>query len=421
MNTTVYARAAVERESKPFHILHVLDHSVPLHSGYAFRTLAILEQQRALGWRTSHLTGPRHTGCNVLCEEVDGWRFWRTPATEQSVSLAGFREWHVVASLEERLEEVARQLRPDVLHAHSPVLTALATLRVGRRLGIPVVYEVRAFWEDAAVSHGTGREGGLRYRLARALETWVLRRVDAVTTICEGLRCDIVERGVDSTRVTVIPNAVDVDRFAFAPGDDPVLRSALGLNGNRILGFIGSFYAYEGLEVLIDALPLMLRDAPDVRILLVGGGPEEERLHRQVEALGVAEQVVFTGRVPHEEIGRYYNLVDLLVYPRRSMRLTELVTPLKPLEAMAQGRLLIASDVGGHRELVRDGETGVLFRADDPEDLAKTVHTVLGHPERWPELRTAARQFVEEERSWPASVARYRDLYRGLAPREASA
>lgn len=397
-------------------ILHILDHSIPLHSGYTFRTLAILEQQRALGWETFHLTSPKQQGCTVLEEEVDGWHFYRTSAAANGIftGLPGLREIALMGETAHRLEQVVRRVKPHLLHAHSPVLNAIPALRVARRLKIPVVYEVRAFWEDAAVDHGTGREGGLRYRLTRSVETYALKRVDAVTTICEGLRGDIVARGIAEHKVTVIPNAVDIGKFSGGATADPALAYALGLGDNLVLGFIGSFYAYEGLAVLLRALPHMLRHRADIRILLVGGGPQEAALIQLATELGVQDKVIFTGRVPHNDVQRYYDLIDVLVYPRLPMRLTDLVTPLKPLEAMAQGRLIAASDVGGHRELIRAGETGVLFKSDDPDDLATKVLDLIQHPERWPALKSAARQFVETERNWPASVARYQDIYARL-------
>jgi PEP-CTERM/exosortase A-associated glycosyltransferase len=283
-------------------------------------------------------------------------------------------------------------------------------------LGIPVVYEVRAFWEDAAVDHGTTTEGSARYRVTRWLETRALKRANHVFTICEGLRSDIVARGIADNRVTVIPNAVDID--AFDPGGQPdeALKAQLGLAGARVVGFIGSFYAYEGLDLLLDAMPALLTRAPDVRVLLVGGGPQDAALKAQAQRLGLADKVVFTGRVPHAQVQRYYDLVDVLAYPRHSMRLTELVTPLKPLEAMAQGRLMVASDVGGHKELIHHGETGMLFNAGSAPALADAMAQLLGQAERWPALRAAGRRFVERERNWAASVANYVAPYQRLLP-----
>lgn len=393
-------------------ILHILDHSLPLHSGYTFRTAAILREQRALGWETFHLTSPKQGQVAAEFEDVDGLRFYRTDVPPTGPPI--LNELRQIKATETCLEQLARELRPDILHAHSPVLNAIPALRVGKRLGIPVVYEIRAFWEDAAVDHGTTREGSLRYRLTRALETWVLRRVDHAFTICEGLRSDIVSRGITPEKVTVIPNAVDIEGFQLSGEPDAELKRRLGLDGATVIGFIGSFYAYEGLDLLLDAFPAMLAKRPELRILLVGGGPQETNLKAQAQRLGIADKVVLTGRVPHGEVSRYYDLIDLLAYPRHSMRLTELVTPLKPLEAMAQGRIFIASDVGGHKELIHDGETGRLFRAGSATALAEVADELLAQRERWTGYRAAGRRFVETERNWLNSVAKYKPVYERL-------
>lgn len=396
-------------------ILHVLDHSVPLHSGYTFRTLAILKEQRKLGWDTLQLTSPKHRGASEDEEDVDGFHFYRTRVSEGGWrNLPLLDQWSIIHDTERRLGEIIARARPDVVHAHSPCLNGIAALRAAGRYGIPVVYEVRAFWEDAAVDHGTATEDSLRYRATRALETWTLGRVAAVTTICEGLRQDIVARGIPADRVTVIPNAVDPDAFPPIEATDRDLKTQLGFDDAFTLGFIGSFYGYEGLDVLLDALPLILEIEPRARVLLVGGGVERERLEEQAKRLGVADRVVFPGRVPHGEVAKYYSIVDLLVYPRKSMRLTETVTPLKPLEAMAQKRLLIASNVGGHRELVEDGATGFLFEPDSPAAIAEAVRRTLEARDRWDDIRSAGRRWVETCRNWQASVAKYRSVYGAL-------
>jgi len=397
-------------------VLHVLDHSVPLHSGYTFRTLAILREQRNLGWQTFQLTGPKQVGANADEEHAEGWHFFRTrTAAALGSNLPGLGELALMRQLERRLLEVAIRVEPHILHAHSPVLNAVPALRVGRRLGIPVAYEVRAFWEDAAVDHGTTTEGSLRYRLTRTLESHALRQAQHVFTICGGLRGDIVARGIPQDKVTVIPNGVDIESFEPGATADGALRFKLGLTGTTVVGFIGSFYAYEGLDLLLEALPAMLLHRPDIRVLLVGGGPQEGALQAQARHLGIFDKVVFTGRVPHAEVQRYYDLVDVLAYPRHSIRLTELVTPLKPLEAMAQGRLLVASDVAGHRELIADGQTGVLFRAGSAVSLASGLLGLLADENRWPQIRGAAREFVVRERTWRSSVARYAPMYELLA------
>ena len=393
-------------------VLHVLDHGLPLHSGYAFRTRAIVKAQQAVGWEIACLTGPRHAAPGPDPETVDDILFHRTPQPRPTPS--PLREWREVRALSRRLDALVREWRPDQLHAHSPVLTALAALPVAKRHNLPLVYEIRAFWEDAAVGNGTGREGSARYRLTHLLETHAARRADAVAVICDGLRRDLIGRGIVADKILVSPNGVDLDLFGRPPPPDPDFARSLGLDEAETVGFIGSFYDYEGIDDLIAAMPALAARRPKARLLLVGGGPMEAALKAQAAASSAADRIRFVGRVPHAQVERYYALVDVLAYPRKAMRLTELVTPLKPLEAMAQRKLVAASDVGGHRELIEDGVTGTLFPPGDPAALAESLATIFERRESWEVRREAARRFVERERNWSSNISRYLPVYQRL-------
>lgn len=396
-------------------ILHILDHSIPLHSGYTFRTKAIIEQQQKLGWETFHITSYKHSVAAAPIEEVDGLTFYRSKKPEGLFAkIPPFDQWAIVQSLARRLDEVILKIKPDILHAHSPALNGLAALKTAKKHKIPLVYECRAFWEDAAVDHGTTTEVGLRYFLTKRLESYVFQQADAITTICNGLRLDIISRGIPSEKITVIPNAVDIQHFAYGVEPDQTLRVQLGLQNRKVLGFIGSFYAYEGLPLLLEAFPKILEKQSDTRLLLVGGGPQETLIKQKTKELGLEKQVIFTGRIPHERVQDYYNQVDIFVYPRLSMRLTDLVTPLKPLEAMAQGKMVIASDVGGHKELIDHERNGHLFQANDIDALAASVLNLLDKPQDWEQLRSEGRLYVEQERNWTKSVSFYKNLYAQL-------
>jgi len=407
----------------PMRILHVLDHSLPLHSGYTFRTRAIMKAQVAHGWHVAGLTGVRQDGgqqgragggggSGAGDEVVEDLRFYRTPSPAAAPS--PLREWREIKALRQRLEQVIEAFRPQLIHVHSPVLGALAAQPVATRRGIPLLYEIRAFWEDAAVGNGTGREGSLRYRVTKALETRAAPKADAVAVICEGLRADLVTRGVDPSRIVVSPNGVDLELFGTPAPADAALAERLGLQDAEVAGYVGSFYDYEGLDDLIAAMPALVAARPRAKLLLVGGGPMEDALRARAAASPVADRIAFVGRVPHGEVERYYALIDILVYPRKAMRLTELVTPLKPLEAMAQGRLVAASSVGGHRELIADGVTGTLFAPDDPPAIAAALAGLFADCSGWDHRRATARAFVERERNWSSNILRYLPVYQQL-------
>jgi PEP-CTERM/exosortase A-associated glycosyltransferase len=294
------------------------------------------------------------------------------------------------------------------------VLNALAAWPVARRRGLPMLYEIRAFWEDAAVGNGTGREGSARYRLTKGAETWASRRADAVAVICQGLRDDLIARGIPADKILVSPNGVDMTLFGRPPERDERLAAELGLEDAEVVGFIGSFYDYEGLDDLIAAMPMLVERRPAANLLLVGGGPMDAALRAQAEASPVAGRIHFIGRVPHEEVERYYSLVDVVAYPRKAMRLTDLVTPLKPLEAMAQLKLVAASNVGGHRELIEDGVTGTLFPAGNPRGIAASLAALFEDRASWPERRAAGRRYVEEQRNWSSNISNYLPAYQKL-------
>ncbi|MDQ2893203.1 MAG: glycosyltransferase, exosortase A system-associated [Pseudomonadota bacterium] len=392
-------------------ILHILDHGLPLQSGYTFRTRAILKAQEGQGWHVAAVTGPRHGHATDAVEHIDGLTFHRTRAAPNRGLIGELRG---IAAFARRIEAAVDAFRPDILHAHSPVINALAAWLVARRRGLPLVYEIRAFWEDAAVGNGTGTEGSIKYKATRALETWAVRRADAVAVICAGLRNDLVARGTDPAKIIVSPNGVDLGLFGDPPARDAALAAELGVADADVVGFIGSFYDYEGLDDLIAAMPALIAARPQARLLLVGGGPMEAALQAQAAASPVAHAIRFIGRVPHTAVERYYGLIDVLTYPRKAMRLTELVTPLKPLEAMAQGKLVAASNVGGHRELIEDGVTGALFRPDDPAAIASTLATLFADRAAWPSRRAAARAFVDRDRNWSSNILGYEPIYQRL-------
>ena len=393
-------------------ILHVLDHSLPLHAGYSFRTASILHAQQGQGLVPAAVTSPKHEESwkkeTPPVETVDSVRYYRTGPVAPGPPLAN--EMKIMSVLERRIREVAAVERPDLIHAHSPILCALPALRAGRALGLPVVYEVRAFWEDAAVDHGTDRAGSLRYRAVRGVETWACKQADHVVVICNGMKQELAGRGIPADKIDISWNAIDPG--SFQPGEpDRAFAREHGLEGKRVLGFLGSFYGYEGLELLVSAMGAFRGRRDDLRLLLVGGGPREEALRDQIRREGLEQVVVMPGRIAKERVPGLYGLVDILVYPRYSTRLTELVTPLKPLEAMAMGKPLVASDIGGHRELIQDRRTGLLFSPGSVPSLVSAVETILDDEALRADLVREGRAWVEANRSWDVTTAVYRNVY----------
>jgi PEP-CTERM/exosortase A-associated glycosyltransferase len=354
------------------------------------------------------LTSVRHQNADgAALESIDGIRHYRTlkpaaPGRKPLKEMYYFRQ---------RILEVARLERTELIHAHSPILVGIPAWTAARQLGLGCVYEMRSLWEDAAVEKGDMSEQSLRYRLTRGAETFLARRVDAVVCICEGLRREMSGRDLASKRLHVVPNGVDAARFIPRPSD-AATRSRLGLHGRTVVGYVGTFFGFEGVVDLVEALArLIKRGRDDLAGLIVGTGVTYEACREIARRHGLSDRILHPGRVPSEEVERLYSVMDVLAYPRRSLRVTELVTPLKPLEAMAMEKAVIGADVGGIRELIQDGVTGLLHRSGDVGDLASKIERLAGDPGLRHALGLQARAWVTEQRDWKNIIPKYVPVY----------
>ena len=402
----------------PLRVLHVLDHSWPVHSGYSIRSLHLIAAQHRLGLRPQALTGPLQ-----IVDDPDQMEIVVENITYRRTGYAGkFSEWAIsgrkpilreaaiVRLIRNRILEILEKDPVDLIHAHSPALCGLGALQAARFKRIPLVYELRAFWEDAAVDQNKISTRSLRYRSSQKLEDFVVHRADAVVGISQSILDELKKRKTDSAKLFHVPNGVDVEKFSPVSRDE-TLAAKLGLGGEPVLGFIGSLYRWEGVAWLVRAVAELRRRGTACKLLIVGDGEEMPAVREAVRELNAGEFIQILGRVPHDDIERYYSVVDVLVYPRHSIRLTELVTPLKPLEAMALGKAILGSDVGGIRELVQTEKTGVLYRADNVEDFCVQAKRLLSQTGLQRKLGAEAREFILREKDWKVLARRYMDVY----------
>jgi PEP-CTERM/exosortase A-associated glycosyltransferase len=405
-------------------ILHVLHNSLPLLCGYSIRSGYIVNLQRTMGLQPWVVSSGQHPNGPEMRETIEGVEYRRTAAARIN-SVPFLRERMLMRNLERQVESAAREVRPDIIHAHSPVLVGLPALRVAKRLGLGFVYEIRDLWENAAVDRGRFGAESPMYRLARRLDSYVLSRADAVVTICDLLKAELQPRVGRPERVHVVPNGVDAQAFAPQAADNQ-LKERWKLAGKEVILYAGTFQPYEGLDLLVRAIGLLARNRPSAHLVIVGGSAgfahgtgsvseEERELRAVVRETGVADHVTFTGRIPHAEVKGMYAMADVVAYPRRLTRTTALTTPLKPLEAMAMAKPVVVSDVAPMLELVSDGQTGVVFRAGDVVDLSSKLAKLLRNSALREHIGQGAREWVLRERQWPNLISRYQDVYRSVA------
>jgi glycosyltransferase involved in cell wall biosynthesis len=308
------------------------------------------------------------------------------------------------------LEKGFRSRRPAVVHAASNYMNALPALIAARRTGAPFIYEVRGLWELTAAAQRPGWEATDRFKLEREMETLVAREADHVLAITQGVADELMAGGVASTKITLLPNAVDPELFRPRPPDQK-LAAELGMTGDFTLVYAGSLNEYEGLDDLITALAELREQGTVVRLIVVGDGAASIPLKKQVARLSLGAAVTFVGRVPPDEVMQYLSLADAVTLPRKAFKVCNLVSPLKPFEAMAMAKPVVLTDLPVLREIVQHDVTGLLAAPDSPQALARTLTRLAADPDLRTRLGEAARRWVLQERSWLAAASTLNTIY----------
>ncbi|MDD3471668.1 MAG: glycosyltransferase [Syntrophaceae bacterium] len=406
-------------------VIHIMHRSVPGTSGYAIRSREIVKKQLAHGLQPIVVTSPSQAPLGELDSEkseiIDGIRYFRScgkwlTASAEVYDPSNFRSALRVAQnvrLVTMVASLARKFKPDVIHSHSPFTCGLTGDTVGSILRIPTIYETRASWEDSHLSRKRLTENSMTYRLMKNLETLAMKGANLRIAISKALKKDIIDRGFSPEQVEIVPNGVNLDQFVPGPASSE-LKDRLGLQDRIVLGYIGSFFYYEGLDLLIKAMAKLRPHFDNLMVLLVGSGEAEAELRSLTKQLEIDDRVTFVGRVSHNEVQEYYRLADILCLPRIKSRLTDLVTPLKPVEIMAMEKPLLASDVGGHLETLVENVNGMLFRADELNDFITKLTSLITNEQLRIELGKKARIWVSENLDWEILTRKYVSIYTRL-------
>lgn len=401
-------------------VLHVLESSLPDVGGYTIRAKYIVDNLAKNNIKSIGVTlaNYRREKTDII-NGVSYYRSYRTPGVIEKLiyRIPFLKEIYVISLLKKKIEQILDEESVDVIHAHSPSLCGLPAMAVAKKRNIPFLYEVRALWEDAAVDLKRFGERSIKYKVSRALEQKLFDGADGIICICEGLRQEIKKR-THRENIYVIKNGVDTS--IFKPLKKPSnLVKKFDVKNKVVVGFIGQFFTFEGIADLVRAVPIVISKNPNVKFFIIGGGAEEANLHALAKELGIMDNsLIFTGRVPHEEVNDYYAMIDILVYPRTRLRITEMVTPLKPLEAMAMEKSVIVSDVGGLKELVKDGYSALLFKADNVEDLAAKILHLVENDKLRQELGKNGREQMLREREWKIIAQGYGPIYKHVTKKE---
>jgi glycosyltransferase involved in cell wall biosynthesis len=409
--SALIARASAARglcglQRTPGRSLHVLAFSLPYSSnGYAIRSHALLQALNRGGWDTRIYTRPGFPG--------DSDAAWRSQVLDKSCTVGGLSynrlplpsrlgitESMYLCAAAEAFKQVLIDEQPVVVHAGSNHMTALPALIAARELGVGFVYEIRGFWDITRASSDPGFSGSARHRRLRLLENLVCRHADRLLTLTGAMRDELIRRGCDTDRIRLAPNGADSAAAVSATARSELALSCGLRAGVPVVGYIGSFVDYEGLDDLVAAAAMLRDRGVDFDLLLVGDGLMHESVLNTASRLDLADRLRAPGRVPAAQVPSYYALIDVCVYARKPWPVCEMVSPLKPCEAMANGKAVLASSVHALSEVVKHEETGLLFEKGSIVALAAGLERLLGDAPLRRVLGDAARKWVERERTW---------------------
>ncbi|CAN2048985.1 Glycosyltransferase, exosortase A system-associated [Candidatus Magnetomoraceae bacterium gMMP-1] len=398
-------------------ILEILEHTIPSLAGYTVRSNYIIQNFIEQGNYVSVISSPFQKPLNQLFQNkyeiINNIKYYRTYIDTNSKDpniTKIFKRLKIFYKYKSIINMCCRLEKPDFIHAHSSYFNGYPAIKIAKTLKIPLCYEIRGFRADTETINEGLKPNSWKYRLTNYLEYRTASKSDCVVAISEGIKNELVKNGVNKEKIFIIPNGVDSLKFS------PVIKSTLiekkyNLNSYKIIGFIGMIRKIEGLSLAIKSLPQILEKKSNVKFMLVGSGDEVKNLKNLVNQLGIQHNVIFCGKVPHEKVKDYYSVIDILIYPRIDARVNHMVTPLKPLEAMSMKKVILASDVGGLKELIDHEKTGYLFRRNNKKDFVKKSIVLLNNDEFCRNLGHNARDWVKDHRDWSKIVKRYDQVY----------
>lgn len=405
---------------KKLNVLYVIHNSLPYKSvGYAIRshyiTQSLVKQQvkvtavTRLGFPNDEIDIEQFP----LCDQVDKVIYHRLKSSEFLYNKIPLPEY--LYKYTESLLDFAYKHKPTILHSASNFINGIAANHVAKILGIPSIYEIRGLWEITRTSKEPDFENSDSFNMIKRMEVEAAMTATVVITLTEALKTEMVERGISRDKITVISNGADSQRFKPLERDRD-LEAFFEYQNKVVIGYIGSVLQYEGIEYILQASAILkAKGFKNFAVLIVGDGDYLETVKLLCNQLNLQDIVNFTGRVSHQEVERYYSLVDITAYPRKGELVCEMVSPLKPFEAMSMEKCVVSSDVAALKEIVNDGVTGLLHKKDDVEDLARIFEILIENDSLRLQLGKAARNWIKSEKDWEIIGKKFLEIYQSLS------
>ncbi|WP_411843702.1 glycosyltransferase family 4 protein [Salinicoccus sp. HZC-1] len=393
-------------------VLFVLNKALPVTNGYTIRSNEIVKRVREYGYEPVLTTrlgwSPKHEGYAIPDTDINNIKTYYIDKSDKYLTnKTPLNDYFNVYA--EEILNIIKEEKPEIIHAASNFQNALPALKVGKMLGLKTIYEVRGLWHHTQTSKNPLFYKSDRFNLQDDYEVLCCSIADEVLCISESLKEYLIGKGVDEDKITVVPNGVDTENMAPSKADHSIVEK-YDLQDNIVLGFIGSITVYEGIDFILKAIK-NINDSKKLnkrlKFLIVGEGQYLPQLQSLVTELDIRDDVVFTGKVPHEQVSNFYSVIDITPFPRTRELVCQLVTPIKTYEAMAMAKKVIVSDVSALKEMVIDGENGTYFEAENTEALEKAIIEISKNEK----IGFHAREWVETNRDWEVLLETIISIY----------
>ena len=403
-------------------ILFVMEDSVPIENGCPIRNRYIMENLKKEGMEIMGLTSPfmRVLPGKITegSEVINGITYYRSQYLNtingvSSTVLRWGKRFQMFRRYCKLLETICLQEKPDLIHAITSYINGNAANKVGQKLNIPRLYEPRSIAGSTAAVIDGKSHSSFKYQTVWKLDKKAMVEATRIAPLSRVLKDELTKRGIPVEKMDVVHNGVDIDKI-YPQERSLEITKKYDLGENTIVGYLGSIRKIEGLSLVVKAAPKVLMQYPNVKFMIIGEGDDLKNLKDLVRQNGVEDSFIFPGRVPHNQILQYYSVIDIVTIPRVNALVNQTITPIKPLEVMAAGKVALASDVGGLAELVQDGKTGVLFKAEDVDDLSVKMLLLLQDEEKRKSLGNEARDWVLNNRQWKDMARQYLPIYEKL-------
>lgn len=419
-------------------ILHLLQNSLPKISGSTIRTKYIFKYQKKfvkLIALTSFVFNSFQEDLEII-EGIPHFRVRRNVSSKFRLYLKylgklnyifykyfnidinfGYQDFIISFYMRNYISKLVKYYKVDIIHAHSYYLAGKYGLPIAKKRNIPFIYEVRGFIEENLIANSSKRNRNskliaITYKNIKRNETELMTKSDLIITLSKSMKDEIVQRNIDKDKIKIIPNGTDTDVLIPTPPNQNLIKK-LDLKDQFVIGFIGRITWYEGIEILFKSINLIKKEVKNIKVILIGNIDKEyfNYLEKLARELKITHYISYIGSVPHESVIDYYSIIDIIVLPRVNFKVCRVVTPLKPLEAMALNTLVIASDFPSFRSIIIPKKTGVLFQAENPKDLASKIVYYNKNSKEKSEIEIFARNYAEDHFSWKKIIPKYKELY----------